>query len=333
MNHPLIHRILALTVTAASITGAFFAFTTQHTVPPASSTPHLDAVSRRIIDLPYCEGETLQHYDLYLPPFEVSGPYPVVMYVHGGGWSLGDKQSNFTDYYGSALVEAGFAFASINYRLAPKHRYPTQDNDIACAIRTIVKRADDYQVDTKKIVLFGESAGGLLVANYALSPDHPEIPVKAVVDFYGTTDLVYQLNRKKYANHNAINYLGKNDMRLARSASPLYRPLYGTPPPFLFVHGTNDTMVSIEQARALYERLKPLQPQSKFITVTHAGHGFSAKSSPSNTAIRDEMIRYLVGILYGEEALPILDAPAFLLPEFATLTEPSSEPWLTQVAR
>jgi acetyl esterase/lipase len=259
-----------------------------------SDTPKMEEVASIRRDVPYCEGGPQQSMDIYLPKTpDTSILHPVVFYIHGGGWSVGDKKNDIVDYYGSSLVESGVAFVSINYRLAPKYRYPVQNEDVSCAIATLAKMAPDLQVDTTKTMLFGDSAGGLLASMYALTDTSRAVKVRGVVSFYGTTDLVYQMNRKKLKVNNALNYLGKANDAMARKASPLHQKITSAPP-FLFFHGDKDTTVSIQQAEKLYGKIRAVQPDTHFVVVNGAGHGFSEKSSPSMFEVREEMLMFIL---------------------------------------
>jgi alpha-L-fucosidase 2 len=118
--------------------------------------------------------------DAFTP--EGRGPFPVCILVHGGGWVQGDKYNNFRTLL-TPLSEAGFAWFSINYRLAPKHRYPACVEDVETAIRSVKAHATDYNIDPKRIALIGESAGGHLVS-LATVRAQADIRVAAVVAFY-----------------------------------------------------------------------------------------------------------------------------------------------------
>ena len=257
----------------------------------------LGKIARIIHDIPYCNGNAEQTIDLYLPP-EPAGParthtpYPLAIYVHGGGWSKGDKRNAIADFYGAALVRAGFAFASINYRLAPQHRYPVQNNDTACAINTLAAIAPQYAINTHKAILIGDSAGGFLVSTYALSTTKPPVAIRGVVSLYGTTDLVRQLKLGRRRNPNAFNYLGSADFATAKKASPLYHKIAGTPPPFLFLHGAKDKVVSPDQSHLLYERIVVRQPLSRFIRISHAGHEFTGASNLTRAQIRETIVKF-----------------------------------------
>ena len=116
-----------------------------------------------------------------------------VILVHGGGWSTGDKSGGprklFMAPMNAPLERKGLAWFSINYRLAPQHRYPACIEDVETAIRWLKAHAKEYRVDPRRIGLAGESAGGHLVALAAVRADEAT-RVAAVVPFYAPFDLV-----------------------------------------------------------------------------------------------------------------------------------------------
>jgi acetyl esterase/lipase len=158
--------------------------------------------------------------DLYLP-LGVTRP-PVVLFLHGGGWALGDRTLVGPAFPGrtffTRLADTGFAVASADYRLSEEARFPAQLHDAKAAVRWIRRHADEYGVDGSRIVVWGASAGGHLAALTGLTGDstdpalegtvgeppppgpppggHPEPPprvsssVRGVVDWYGVADLV-----------------------------------------------------------------------------------------------------------------------------------------------
>lgn len=273
--------------------------------------PKLSEISHLTKNIPYCTGQNGQVLDLYTPSStddypDDGAPYPLVIYVHGGGWRKGDKQNTLIEYYGAELSKEGFAIASVNYRLAPKFRYPAQNDDVACAIKTLAEKADQYKLDTQNVILFGDSAGSLLASSYALSARDKPVTIRGVISFYGTTDLVSQLKRAKH-NPNAYAYLGTRDTDIARAASPLFQPITNIPPPFLFFHGTKDTVVSIDQALNLYHRIAAYRPSSRFVRINNAPHGFGDSNStkPSSSDIRRALALFAlrhIGYLNESEA-------------------------------
>ena len=106
-------------------------------------------------------GDVSLTLDAFVP--EGAGPFPTCILVHGGGFTKGDKTSFIKPLF-EPLSKAGFAWFTINYRLAPAHRWPACLDDVETAIRWVRTHAKEYKVDPARIALIGESAGGHLVA-------------------------------------------------------------------------------------------------------------------------------------------------------------------------
>jgi acetyl esterase/lipase len=106
-------------------------------------------------------GDVSLTLDAFVP--EGSGPFATCILVHGGGFTKGDKHSFITPLF-EPLAKAGFTWFTINYRLAPQHRWPACAEDVASAIRWVKAHAADYKVDVNRIAIIGESAGGHLVS-------------------------------------------------------------------------------------------------------------------------------------------------------------------------
>src|ERR1043165_8121618 len=122
--------------------------------------------------------------DLHVP--DGPGPFPAAILVHGGGFDGGTRATNMSPTF-QPLADAGFAWFSIDYRMAPEFRFPEARDDFDAAIRWVKANAQAYKVDPGKIVLAGESAGAFLV-NYAATHETPATRVAAVVDIYGPVD-------------------------------------------------------------------------------------------------------------------------------------------------
>ncbi len=177
--------------------------------PPAQRTPTSAAprptasigalAGQTLRDVVYCtlDGQDLV-LDLYFPS-ESAAPWPVVMYIHGGAWSAGDKRSGAGYVEVPALREAGFVVAAVNYRLAPRYTFPAMIEDVKCAVRFLRAHAADYGLDPDHVGVWGGSAGGHLAALLGTSdasagwdvgpyPDQSS-RVQAVVDMFGPADL------------------------------------------------------------------------------------------------------------------------------------------------
>src|SRR5437868_5603172 len=122
----------------------------------------LCAQARTLKDVEYAQAGGIRlTLDASIP--EGPGPFPAAILVHGGGWVAGDKQTYIT-YIFKPLSDAGFAWFSINYRLAPRYRFPAPADDVAQAIRFVRENAREYHIDGNRIALIGESAGGHFVS-------------------------------------------------------------------------------------------------------------------------------------------------------------------------
>jgi acetyl esterase/lipase len=152
-------------------------------------------------DITYCTmGGVPLKLDVYYPE-TLSAPWPLVLYVHGGGWVAGDKSegAGFRNLVG--LQKVGFLVASVDYRLAPQYKFPAQIQDVKCAVRYFRAHVAEYNLDPDKIGVWGGSAGGHLVSLLGTADssagwdvgeylDQPS-RVQAVVDMFGPADLTH----------------------------------------------------------------------------------------------------------------------------------------------
>ena len=208
--------------------------------------------------------------DLHVP--DGPGPFPAAILVHGGGFDGGSRATNMAPTF-QPLADAGFAWFSIDYRMAPEFRFTEAREDMDAAIAWVKANARTYKVEPSKIVLSGESAGGFLV-NYAATHETPETSVAAVVDFYGPTDYE-KVARQRQAyparfNMASINghqktgggiwffgVEGYDEASFAKlkAISPLHAVHKGMPP-FLAIHGTRDDQVPYEQSTIMCEAMR-----------------------------------------------------------------------------
>jgi acetyl esterase/lipase/rhodanese-related sulfurtransferase len=247
----------------------------------AKARPLPDSVVAHL-DLEYVkDGHARQRLDLYLPK-QASAPLPVIVWVHGGAWSAGDKASTPA----LPFAEKGYAVASINYRLSQHALFPAQLEDCKAAVRWLRAHAQRYNLNPDRIGAWGSSAGGHLVALLGTAGDvkelegsggHAELSsrVRCVVDFFGPTDFTrmggshdgpkspesrllggpVQEHRDRAARANPITYVSKDDA------------------PFLIVHGHKDPVVPHSQSVLLHEALRQAGIDSTLITIEGGGHG------------------------------------------------------------
>ena len=245
--------------------------------------------------------------DLHVP--DGAGPFPAAILVHGGGFDEGSKSTNVRPLF-APLAEAGFAWFSIDYRLAPAARLPEAFTDVQSAIKWVKANAAKYHVDVAKIALIGESAGGFLV-NYAGTHMTSETRVAAVVDMYGPVDYEKMaLERREHperfnmasinrhaANGGGIHFFGADALDDAgraklRAAAPIHAVNKGMPP-FLCIHGTKDDQVPYDQSPAMCEAMHKVGAACELITVEGGGHGMSGWRAPEMQRWKPEMIAWL----------------------------------------
>ncbi len=249
-------------------------------------------------DIPYCSPGGIElKMDLYYPAY--GGPWPALVYVHGGGWTEGDKSGVLV-----TPSEAGYLVASINYRLYPAFQFPAMIEDVKCAVRFLRQHARQYNLDPERIALIGHSAGGHLVALAGLADEsagwdvgqyrNQSSRVQAVVVLAGPADLtrgfpgwVDQLLRGVFGAEQLV------------SGSPV---TYASPddPPFLVIHGEADPVVPLEQATLLAQALTNAGVPVELLTVRNGGHGFEpvgAETIPSGPEIYQRMLEFLERVL------------------------------------
>jgi acetyl esterase len=211
--------------------------------------------------------------DAHVP--DGNGPFPAAILVHGGGWVAGDKQQYIT-YIFQPLSDAGFAWFSINYRLAPQFRFPADADDVASAIQFVKANAAKYKVDPKRIALIGESAGGHLVS-YVGARNRPDSRVAAVVSMYGVHDFVAAAVQWKPLPHELLDLFGitavtaETAPELIKASPVVY--ISKEMPPFLLMHGSKDEDVPYEQSVEMCDKMKKAGAHCDLITIEGAPHG------------------------------------------------------------
>ncbi|MFJ4776850.1 alpha/beta hydrolase fold domain-containing protein [Streptomyces sp. NPDC088762] len=252
------------------------------------------------------------------------GPFPAVVWTHGGGWLDGDRRypppTVPAALLHGAVLAAGLALVSVDYRHSLEAPFPAQLHDVKAAIRYVRAFADDLGIDPDRIGVWGESAGGHLAALAGLvgpgTPDGAalegtagvgtgETGVRAVVDWYGCSDLEALAAHPMPPMPSGVDFpdpyaslLGGTEAErpaLARAASPV--TYAGGPhlPPFLLVHGTRDGLVPYSQSEALAAALRSGGGEVTLRPVDGADHIFLG--SPDIAEIVAESVAFLAGHL------------------------------------
>lgn len=246
--------------------------------------------------------------DLYL---QFGKNNPAVVFIHGGGWSAGDK-SGYDGYYARKYGWAGFSVISINYRLAkmedPKSHWPAQLQDVQLAIRWVKKYADRLGVDPNRICASGDSAGGhLSLFLGALKKNQPgdrskilaeyTPTVACVANLFGPADLTHPEFVKVFQKPALFGGRSFSEApELWRRASPLFE-IKADMPPTIVVHGLKDKIIANENAENLIRRLTDLRVSHRYISFD-GGHWFEGLKPPSRKSeIDDEVLEFIRSVL------------------------------------
>lgn len=222
--------------------------------------------------------------------------FPTIVCLYGGGWILGDRQQ----LKGTIQVMArrGYVAVCPDYRLAPGDRFPAQIEDCKAAVRWLRANADKYCIDPQRIGVFGYSAGAHLACMLGVTRkedgmegkggnDEQSSAVQAVVSFFGPMDLTKPVFNKEVREHFLLSFLGctlEENPDLYRRASPLTY-VGPTAPPFLFVHGTKDDTVPIEQSKEMVRKLREAGVSARLIELPDQGHGWGWSHESRMTSI------------------------------------------------
>jgi acetyl esterase len=232
--------------------------------------------------------------DAWVP--EGNGPFPTVIIVHGGGWVNGTKTSYVPPLF-EPLSKGGFAWFTINYRLAPQYPHPAALEDVNAAIRWVKKNAKTYKADPNRIALVGESAGGHLVS-LAAAMGTGDTKVAACVPFYGVHDIVDRSEVMGAVGDNIEKYLqvkgmGAADVAKMRAASPVTY-VHKNMPPYLMIHGTADKAVPYNQSPLMCAKMKEVGASCEIFTVEGAPHGIGPwEKVPAFQKYKEKLVEWL----------------------------------------
>jgi acetyl esterase/lipase len=220
---------------------------------------------------------------------------PVLIYVHGGAWVIGDKREQGIPLM-HELVQRGWVCVSINYRLSPRATWPAHIVDCKRAVAWVRTHIAEYGGDPGFIAISGGSAGGHLSALLALTPGRAEwqpgfeeadTSVDACLPFYGVYDMACDADRMGTYGRGLLTLLERRVMKVAmadhpevfESASP-DRQVNEAAPPMFVVHGTNDTLVPVAVARHFVDRLRAVsRAPVGYAELPLAQHAFDVLAS------------------------------------------------------
>jgi acetyl esterase/lipase len=262
----------------------------------------------RITDISYREGGSRARLDVYRRKDVDVQNAPVLVQVHGGGWTIGDKSQQGLILM-NRMAARGWVCVAMNYRLAPKNPFPAQIEDVKRAIAWTREHIASYGGDPSYLVVTGGSAGGHLAALAALTPNVAEYQpgfedadtsVSACVPFYGVYDLA-GLTGDRSAVEMRDYFLGprvfrkdpKADLAAFELASPLANVVPDAPD-FFVIHGDQDGLVSVRQARAFVAKLREVSTGVvTYLELPGTQHAFEVFSSIRSQQVIRAVERWL----------------------------------------
>ena len=277
------------------------------------------------------DGDRRHRLDIYHS--RLAGPEraPVMVYIHGGAWMIGEKREQGKPMM-YELVARGWVCVAINYRLSPKATWPDQIVDAKRAVSWVKEHIAEYGGDPSFVAVSGGSAGGHLCALLALSAGDPafqpgfegaDTSVQACVPFYGVMDLTSSPEGSAIFGPGLLKMLETKVMKttesehpdLFRAASPTYR-VRAEAPPFFVLQGVNDTLVPVETARIFVDRLRAVSRQPvAYAELPLAQHAFDVLASLRCQATTSAVADFL------EAAQAVERPPGAILPDMESAPE------------
>jgi|SRR5450631_2788341 acetyl esterase/lipase len=269
---------------------------------PAKNFPHEQGFTLTS-DVTYTTGaQGPLKADVFIP--RGAGPFPGIVFIHGGGWKNGDRHQMIKLI--QALAEDGYVGFTIDYDVDPVH-FPASFHESLAAVKFFREHAAEYQLDPARVAVAGSSAGGELAALVALDPEGAtfdnaptakqakagtQARVQAAVILNGVLDLTAQ---DESASTSVADYLGgpcSNRQRDCKDASPQFH-VHGGAPPFYVGHGTADQSVPFAEAVAFTNALKAANVPVQFFQAEGGKHTFWA--DPKFYAANLEEIKKFLG--------------------------------------
>jgi len=258
-------------------------------LPPTS----VDNTEQTLSEISYGK-DYKQKLDLFLPANRNKTDTRIIILIHGGGWSGGDKAELHQSVLELKKRLPGYAFANLNYRLFnnEQNKFPSQEIDINTAIQFLAAKSTEYNY-SKQFILMGASAGAHLALLQAYKNTNDIKPI-AVISFFGPSDLTHLYNNPI---NEGIPYLLKSLTGATpaqypetyKQSSPLFFVNSQSPPTLLF-HGEKDLLVPKIQSELLNNKLQAANVPHRFVVYPTEGHGWTG---PNLTDSFNQIVAFL----------------------------------------
>ncbi|WP_146530275.1 alpha/beta hydrolase [Novipirellula artificiosorum] len=320
-----IHAIAAIMIAVVATTG----ISAQETRPQSNASPapkganYLATGGERKLEVVYktISGKDLK-LDLYYPTPRPTEKCPVIVFTHGGGWAAGNRYKAASGSFATVfeqLIKEGFAVAPVTYRLAKKDStVAMRDCVIDCkdAIRYLAKNSDKLGIDSQRICVMGDSAGGhiaqmLLLASPEQLPGDSalaEVPYRTIagVSWYGPCDfekreLFNYDDRADFKDRFAARILGSDSgptdkLARYREVSPI-NYLSQDSPPLLMIQGDKDTTIPVKHAHYMKQKASEVDAPVEIMIIKNSGHNWrkvDAEIDPSRETIVRRTVQFFV---------------------------------------
>jgi len=247
----------------------------------------------KVKDVAYAEdGRRAHRLDVYRPRDHREG-CPVFVYVHGGGWVMGDKREQGIPMM-LHLAAHGWVCFTVNYRLSPKATFPDHLDDVLLALRWVKEHAGEYGGNASFVATSGGSAGGHLAALAALTDDTVDtaVPIYGVYDFTNRHGLRSDGFIKYFLERQVMKLPFETNREAYEQASPIDRVHAGAPPMFV-IHGANDSLVPVQEARTFVAALRASGARVAYAELPGAQHAFEVFRSVRTAHVVDAIARFL----------------------------------------
>jgi acetyl esterase/lipase len=268
--------------------------------------------TRDIAYLPDGDREKRHRLDIYAPRAGAQNA-PVLLQIHGGGWTIGNKEQQALPLM-NHMASKGWVCVAANYRLSPRATFPDHLVDLKCALHWIRENIAEYGGDPNFVAATGGSAGGHLSSLLSLTAGDPEYQpgfesvdttIRACVPFYGIYDFTNEYDLQAYSGLGTfietavLKKKFADDPDAFRRASPLHR-IHAGAPPFFVIHGTHDSLASVEEARHFADVLRKVSHEPVvYAEIPGAQHAFEIFHSLRTTHVVRAVDRFL-SYIYSE---------------------------------